>query len=58
MMCPILAPHEVVAAEIRKENINVKNTNCIEGLCAWWDENGQCCALCTIASALRKLSKR
>ena len=26
--------------------------------CGWWDEQGQCCALCSIAVSLRKISKR
>lgn len=30
---------------------------CVKGICAWWDEDAQACALLTLARSVRKVTR-
>ena len=36
---------------------NVYYSQCVEAVCAWWDDLKQCCAVLTIARAARQEGK-
>lgn len=48
-------PEEYVRCPL-KTWLNIHAQGCWQGVCAWWDHDGQCCVVCTATAALVSLS--